>query len=144
MINKSDEIKNVGQALLDFHKEMGVVYKSETNPFFKSSYASLATILSAIKEPLQKSGLTFTQFPVGENELSTLVIHPESGEWIEGTYKMTPSKNDPQGQGSVITYQKRYALGAVLGLNIDEDDDGNASSTPNAKKVETADELDLD
>ena len=38
---------------------------------------------------------------------------------------MTPTKNDPQGAGSVITYQRRYALGAILGLNIDEDNDGN-------------------
>ena len=52
----------------------------------------------------------------------------ESGEFIMETYQMKPVKNDPQGIGSSITYQRRYALGAVLGLNIDDDDDGNGAS----------------
>jgi hypothetical protein len=85
-----------------------------------------------------------SQFPVGENELDTILIHTESGEWISGRYRMTPAKNDPQGQGSVITYQRRYALGAILSLNIDEDDDGNAGSSkptkPTAKKAANNDE----
>ena len=108
--------------------------KSQTNPFFKSKYADLPTILSEINEPLQKAELVISQFPVGENELETILIHTASGEWMSGRYKMTPSKNDPQGQGSVITYQRRYAIGAVLNLNIDEDDDGNqAIKKPVAK-----------
>lgn len=127
-MNKSESIKNIAQAIAAFHTEMGTVYKTDVNPFFKSKYADLSTILTAIKEPLENSGLSFTQFPIGENELCTLLMHPESGEWLEGTYKMTPVKNDPQGAGSVITYQRRYALGAILGLNIDKDDDGNAGS----------------
>jgi hypothetical protein len=53
-----------------------------------------------------------------------------SGEWISATYEMKPTKDDPQGAGSVITYQRRYALGAALGLNIDEDDDGNKACIP--------------
>lgn len=130
MINKSESIKNIGKALLDFHENMGKVYKSETNPFFKSKYADLATILTAIKEPLHKAGLAVSQFPSGLNRLTTLLVHAESGEYLESTYEMTPAKNDPQGQGSAITYQRRYALGAVLNLNIDEDDDGNQASTP--------------
>jgi len=141
----SDSIKNIGAALLNFHAEMGVIAKEDTNPFFKNKYASLPVILSAIKEPLQKAGLVFVQFPTGENEMTTTLIHPESGEFMRGTFKMTPAKNDPQGQGSVITYQRRYALGAILGLNIDEDDDGNSASTPTAKetKGKTVDDLDL-
>ena len=47
---------------------------------------------------------------------------------------MKPAKNDPQGLGSAITYQRRYALGAILGLNIDIDDDGNAASTQPKKQ----------
>ena len=114
---------------------MGVIAKTETNPFFKSKYADLGTILSAIKDPLQKVGLTFSQFPSGENELTSIIMHPESGEWMEATYKMTPSKNDPQGQGSAITYQRRYALGAILALNLGDDDDGNMASTPSQTPI---------
>jgi hypothetical protein len=37
-------------------------------------------------------------------------------------------QNDPQAVGSAITYAKRYALAGVLGLNIDDDDDGNKAA----------------
>ena len=143
-MQKSASIKNLAKALQDFHREMGVIAKTETNPFFGSKYADLGTILSAIKEPLQKAGLTFSQFPEENNKLTSIIIHPESGEWIEASYYMAPVKEykkdregkilpgseytTPQGEGSVITYQRRYALGAILGLNLDEDDDGNAGS----------------
>ena len=127
-LNKSDSIKNIAQAIAHFHTLVGTIKKTSTNPFFKSKYADLSDILTGIAQPLEDSGLSFSQFPVGEFELSTILMHPESGEWLEGTYKMTPTKNDPQGAGSVITYQRRYALGAILGLNIDIDDDGNAGS----------------
>ena len=127
-MTKSDSIKNIAGALVKFHSEVGKVKKSETNPFFKSKYADLSAILDVIDEPLQKAGLSYVQFPHGEYEMTTLLMHAESGEWIEDTFKMTPVKNDPQGQGSVITYQRRYAIGSILGLNIDNDDDGNKAS----------------
>jgi hypothetical protein len=60
---------------------------------------------------------------------------------MEDTYTMIPAKNDPQGLGSAITYQRRYSLGAVLGLNIDNDDDGNATSSPAEAPKVTADPL---
>jgi hypothetical protein len=62
----------------------------------------------------------------------------ESGEWIGFEYQMRPAKDDPQGRGSAITYQRRYAIASVLCLNIDEDDDGNLAthgkSTPDEKQ----------
>lgn len=140
-MQKSNTINQLAQALYDFHTEMGVVYKTDDNPFFKSKYASLATILSAIKEPLQKAKLVLTQHPTGENELTTTLIHAPSGEYMASVYKMTPAKNDPQGLGSAITYQRRYAIGAILNLNIEEDDDANAASTPTAKKAKTIDDI---
>lgn len=129
-MNKSESIKNLAAALLIFDEKVSTVKKGEVNPFFKNKYAALPDILSAIKQPLLESGLTVKQFPVGEHELTTIVMHAESGEYIESTYKMRPGKDDPQGEGSRITYQRRYALGAALGLNIDEDDDGNKASKP--------------
>ena len=51
-----------------------------------------------------------------------------SGEWISEKFYMKPTKVDPQAYGSVITYQRRYALSAILGLNTDSDDDGNKAS----------------
>jgi len=123
-------------ALVKFNGLVKKVKKDSDNPFFKSKYAALPDILAAIHEPLIQSGLVINQFPTGNHGLTTILIHAESGEYMMDTYTMTPSKNDPQGIGSCITYQRRYAVGAILSLNIDEDDDGNkASMKPEPKQA---------
>jgi hypothetical protein len=126
----SESIKSIALALVGFHKEVGKVAKDSANPFFKSKYASLSNILDAITGPLSSNDLALVQFPEGENGLTTRLCH-SSGEWMEATYQMRPVKDDPQGRGSAITYMRRYAVGAILSLNIDEDDDGNAATRPN-------------
>lgn len=125
-----DTTKIVG-ALLIFNKEMGVVGKTSKNPFFKSNYADLPTILKATKEPLEKAGLTIVHFPVGDNRLITRLSH-SSGQFYQSMNYMKSVKDDPQARGSVITYMMRYAVGAVLGLSIDKDDDANSSTRPSA------------
>jgi hypothetical protein len=134
----SNKLEQLPKALLEFHKEVGKIYKSDANPFFKSKYASLATILDVISEPLTKNGLMIIQFPTEQYKLTTRLQHV-SGEFMESTYEMQPVKHSPQDAGSVITYQRRYAIGAILNLNIDEDDDGNKGSgaTPIKPKQET-------
>jgi len=126
-MKKSESIKNISTALAVFHIKMDVIKKDAKNPFFKSTYASLSNILDAIKIPLAESDLSFSQHPMGENGMSTILMH-KSGEWLGSHFTMKPMKNDPQGIGSCITYMRRYALAAILGLNIDEDDDGNQAS----------------
>ena len=127
-MTKSESIANLAKALNKF-QGLGIkVGKEASNPFFKSKYASLANILDTIAKPLSECGLSFSQFPDGKS-LTTLLVHSESGEWIEATYEMPIAKpNDPQAVGSAITYARRYAIGAILGLNIDDDDDGNAAA----------------
>jgi hypothetical protein len=127
-MEKSASIQNLAKALCSFQSSVGKVKKDSANPFFKSKYASLSNILDAIQDPLASAGLSFSQFPTGESGLTTILMHSESGEFLMETYIMRPVKVDPQGIGSAITYQRRYALGAVLGLNIDDDDDANAAS----------------
>jgi hypothetical protein len=127
-MEKSASIKNIATALVKFHKSIGKIGKDSTNPFFKKKYCSLPNILDAIKEPLQEAGLCFSQHPSGKDELETLVIHADSGEYLQSSYHIAPVKDDPQALGSAITYARRYALGAILGLTIDEDDDANAAS----------------
>ena len=128
-MEKSQSIKELATALCKFQSAVETIKKTAVNPFFKSKYASLADILDVIRQPLTDNGLSFVQFPKGKYCLETMLMHV-SGEWISESYEMQPTKNDPQGAGSVITYQRRYALGAILGLNIDEDDDGNKGSQP--------------
>ncbi len=132
-MEKSSSIKHIAGALLLFQTKMDKIGKDSNNPFFKSKYASLSTILEHIQIPLAESGLSFAQFPTNGEGLTTILMHAESGEYLQAEYQMTAQKNDPQGRGSAITYQRRYALGAILGLNIDEDDDGNEASKPVSK-----------
>lgn len=126
-MNQSTSIKEIAKALVTFHVKVGTITKDASNPFFKSKYASLSNILEAINEPLSESGLSIAQFPTGQNGLTTILMH-SSGEWMSAEYEMKPVKDDPQGRGSSITYQRRYALAAILSLNIDEDDDANQAS----------------
>jgi hypothetical protein len=129
-MNKSESITELSKALVKFHSEMGKVSKDAKNPFYKNKYASLSNIIEAVNKPLNSNGLSIVQMPCIEG-LTTMLVH-ESGEWISST-SSTPVKDetDPQKLGSAITYARRYALGAILSLNIDEDDDGQQASTPN-------------
>tara|TARA_R100001591_G_scaffold89581_1_gene95583 strand:- start:235 stop:777 length:543 start_codon:yes stop_codon:yes gene_type:complete len=139
------------KALVKFQGIKKDIKRTAINPMFKNKYALLGDILNAIREPLLECGLTVMQIPIDDNYLITRVIH-ESGEWIESKYKMDPQPDKrglvgPQQIGSTLTYQKRYALNAILLLDSDEDDDGNAGSqggkpwlkpnTDNWKKVES-------
>jgi hypothetical protein len=136
-MEKSSSLKNIAAALISFHEKVDKIPKDAKNPFFKSTYASLSNILESIKKPLIESGLTVCQFPSGDHGLDTIIIHAESGEFLQSDYIMKPAKDDPQGIGSAITYQRRYALAAALGLNIDDDDDGNAASKNGHEAVST-------
>lgn len=126
-MQQSNTIAELAKALVLFHVKVDTIKKDAKNPFFKSTYASLPNILEGINEPLIESGLSVAQFPSGENGLTSILLH-ESGEFISAEYQMRPVKDDPQGRGSCITYQRRYALASILGLNIDEDDDGNTAT----------------
>lgn len=128
-MEKSESIKHIGKALAIFHTKVAKIPKTDKNPFFKSVYAGLPSILEAIQVPLEESGLTFSQHPDSES-MTTILIHCESGEYLQSSFLMKPVKNDPQSIGSAITYARRYSLGAILGLNIDIDDDGNKASQP--------------
>lgn len=132
-MNRSESIVNLSKALLKFQNEVNKISKDSDNPFFKSKYASLSNILSEIDETLSMCGLVLIQPPTKSEQLnavclSTLLIHAESGEYIESTFSMIPAKSDPQGFGSCITYMRRYAITSILKLNVDEDDDGNHAS----------------
>lgn len=131
-MQQSSTINELAKALVLFQVKVDSIKKDAKNPFFKSTYASLSNILDAIKIPLTECGLTLSQFPEGDYGLTTRILH-ESGEWMEASYSMKPVKDDPQGRGSCITYQRRYAIAAILSLNIDEDDDGNQASHPSGK-----------
>src|SRR5713226_1367012 len=95
----SESIKEIANALKEFQQAVPNVTKDSTNPFFHSKYATLENVINTVRDPLAKHGLSFAQFPTGENELCTILMHT-SGEWMKATTKMILAKEDPQGQGS--------------------------------------------
>jgi len=131
-------MKNLAKALSIFHESMSPVGKDKLNPHFKNKYASLDNILEAIKEPLKKANLTFIQQPLEGGKLKTVLVEIESGEFVESTMDILLAKNDPQGQGSALTYARRYALSAILGISTDEDDDGNAATPQQTKPAQAS------
>jgi hypothetical protein len=134
-------MKNIAKALALFHAKMSPVGKDKTNPHFRNKYASLDNILEAIKEPLQKANHTVVQLPTEGAKLRTILIETESGESIESTMDILLAKQDPQAQGSALTYARRYALSALLGISTDEDDDGEASTPKPTAPAPTAAKL---
>lgn len=139
---KSESTVEISKALSKFRNEMKPVIKDANNPFFKSKYATLDAILEAVNGPLSDAKLSFAQFP-DETGLTTILMH-KSGEFLQATYSVPLAKQDPQGAGSAITYMRRYALGAILGIATENDDDGNVASTPNTKKAKATDADDFD
>ena len=97
----SEQLDKIFKAIIAFQSEMETIKKTAKNPFFKSTYAPLTEVLTGINPHMKKHKLGFVQFPCGEHGLTTRVFH-ESGQWMEETYTMRPSKNDPQGIGSAI------------------------------------------
>ncbi len=135
MIEKTDNITNLAAALLKAQKAMSSALKDATNPYYKSSYADLKAVIEAIKEPLNSNGIAFLQAVNGDHEfpsIETMLLH-ESGQYLCSRTPVFCSKpKDPQAFGSGITYSKRYALQAILGLPT-KDDDAEAAMGRNDK-----------
>jgi len=135
-MNKSESIKELATALCKAQEQMCGAVKDSKNPFFKSSYADLGSIVKAIKEPFAAHGLSYSQFPMfadGKVGVETILMH-ESGEWISSELYLPMVKQDPQAAGSAITYARRYALQAIAGIPS-EDDDGNYATKSTAKST---------
>ena len=134
----SENINELAAALAVAQGLMGGASKTADNPFFKSKYADLGSVIEAVKAPFAAHGLSYVQFPVsGENSVgvTTRLMH-SSGEWLEQSFFIPLGKMDAQAAGSAITYARRYALQSIAGIPA-EDDDGNAA-TQSAPQVVTA------
>tara|TARA_R110002020_G_scaffold132189_2_gene295286 strand:- start:1261 stop:1836 length:576 start_codon:yes stop_codon:yes gene_type:complete len=136
-MNTSESIKNLAYALYKAQAEMGGAVKDSKNPFFKSDYADLTSVIKAIKEPFATYGLSYTQFPTNEEGrigVVTLLMH-ESGEYLEHSYTLPTTKADPQSAGSAITYARRYALQSIAGIPTADDDAESAMIRNNQNKT---------
>jgi len=140
------EHKNIHMALAAAQAEMGGVKKGSVNPAFKSRYADLADVVSAVSGPLNSQGVAFYHVPAtveGERVMRTVLAHGASGTTIECDVPLIVSKNDMQGYKSATTYAKRIGLESLTGI-APEDDDGNAAARAAPRQVARIDVAPLD
>lgn len=135
IMNKSDSIKELATALSKFQSETVDAIKDKKGD--KGSYADLGQILNLVRPLMSKHGLSVAQLPCesaieGNIAVDTMLMH-KSGEWISNSFSMPINRiirkadgrdvtNAPQASGSVITYARRYALTAVLGITQEDND----------------------
>lgn len=147
-MQQSETINELAAALAKAQGHIKGAAKDTNNPFFKSKYADLASVWEACRSALSDNGLSVVQTTAGDNAETVTVetqLNHSSGQWIRGSLTMKPTKADPQGMGSTITYARRYALAAMVGV-APEDDDGNAGSGKRDAQVAniTPDLVDMD
>ncbi len=132
-MNRSESIGNLGKALAKAQTQLTNVKVDSQNPHFKSKYASLTAVNETVLPILSANGIAVLQGVSSPDVkcvgVSTTFIHGESGEWWTEELFLPPTKVDPQGFGSAITYGRRYLLMAMAGVATD-DDDANEASKP--------------
>jgi ERF superfamily len=125
----STSIAALASALAKAQGALEGAKKDTANPFYKSRYADLSSVVDAIKAAFPPNGLSYVQTIVTTEHgvgVETILMH-ESGEWIGGdAFAIPVNKADAQGFGSALTYARRYSLSAICGVKA-EDDDGNAA-----------------
>jgi hypothetical protein len=136
MFETSPDIGALAVALAKAQAAMGGAKKDALNDAFKRGgkalpYATLESVIDAIKAPLADNGIAFVQAPGemanGRLSITTFLVHGASGGWMKSTLTIPVVAQTPQAVGSAITYARRYSLMAMLGIAA-EDDDGNAGS----------------
>jgi len=139
-MTRSDAINELGTALAAAQAEILPAKKDAENPHFRSRYADLASVWAACRVALPAHGLAVIQsprlVPAGELwlvELETLLIHA-SGQWVADTLAVPVNPGSAQAVGSAVTYARRYALAAFVGV-APEDDDANTTGPVVEKTV---------
>ena len=129
----SESIAKLAAGLLAFQDEVKDPARDGENPHFRSKYVQIDGLLAAVRPILAQHGLSVVQSTGGDGQnvtITTMILHT-SGEWLKtDALTLRAQQATPQGAGSAITYGRRYSLSAALGVAWDDDDDGNAASTP--------------
>jgi hypothetical protein len=129
---ESPELEKFLPALIKAKQSFEPVVKEATNPAFHSNYEDLGMLLAAVEPALLANGIVpmHQTRPTtdGKHIVFTRLMHT-SGQWMGSLWKLTPTRSDPQGEGSAYTYARRYQLKGLLSIRT-EDDDANAASAP--------------
>ena len=151
-MNRSENIAELAAALAQAQGEMHGAEKDAVNTFYGGNrYATLGSIWEACRGALSANGLSVVQTPecvtadgdklIVRVVIETVLFH-SSGQWIANTLVMPVEKLTAQGVGSAITYGRRYALAAMVGVAPGDDDDGVAVSRPGKPSAKVPDEMD--
>ena len=127
----SAEIADLAKAMVKVQQALVPACRDAENPFAKSRYATLNSVIEACREALIANGIWVVQVPVpaepGCLGLMTKLVHTPSGQWQGSLMVMPLPKADPQGYGSALTYARRYGLATLVGLVSEADDDGEGA-----------------
>lgn len=129
-------MKNLFKSLAAFQQDAPVIHRCTEG--YGYSYADLPTIFEVINPILKKHKLGFTQL-IDDTSIKTIIFHIESGETLESSTSIPQDvnlkgMNEFQVLGSAITYIRRYALSAVLGLVTDKDTDASGEQHKKEQK----------
>ena len=120
--------------ILVVQKQIGSLSKNAKNPFFKSQYLDLNTLLNEVKPLLEAQGLLLMQ-PIEGKKVCSVIYDAETNTNLAQSYMGIPENiTDPQKLGSAITYFRRYTLKSLLAI-AEEDDDGNRAAKPTKSKL---------
>ena len=114
---------NIYHKLYKLQSEIGTVSKDVRNPFYKSKYFDINSLIGQLQPLLEKHKLVLIQ-PITDNKVRSVIVDLDGGS-VESSMKL-PDIQDPQKIGSAITYYRRYTLTSLLGLQA-EDDDANST-----------------
>jgi hypothetical protein len=122
---------NINEKLFNLQQEIGVISKDAKNPFYKSKYFDINSLIKQLNPLFKKYRLLLIQ-PIEEDAVYTKIICVDGTGAVLSALKL-PEINDPQKLGSAITYYRRYTLASLLGLQA-VDDDANIASGAVEKK----------
>jgi hypothetical protein len=140
-IRTSEQIDEIAAAIAKAQAELENVERGGTNPDFRSRYAQLGAVLDEVRPKFAKHGVAILQHAVngaGSNVGIVTRLAHSSGQWIESSLYVAPTRFDAQGAGSVISYLRRYALMAVAGIGPDDDDGEAAVGRPQEPARQTS------
>lgn len=134
---QSDDIAKLAEALAKAQGEIEGAVKGRANPHFKSTYADLASVWAACRAALSGNGIAVVQMPESTDgvtiTLITTLTH-SSGQWMRSKLTMKAQRGGPQDMVSLVTYMRRTALAAMVGVApVDDDDDGEGASGRDTK-----------
>lgn len=125
---------SITKKLFELQNEIGAIAKDATNPFYKSKYFDINSLIDTLKPFLEDKGLLLLQ-PIEDGKVRSVLIDIESDEF-KASEMALPEIDDPQKMGSAVTYLRRYTLQSLLALQA-EDDDGNKASGKTQRKTKS-------